>query len=130
VGIRSAWIDVQFSDSSKNVALWWSMDIPQDARPLIGSVFDGRHMIDLTGRWEAPAPGVVLWYRAYSPGLTPGERWRPTGRPRKAVFVRLVERGYRDDQWEVTPWRSYLRGWRGGLIIGSKSLYRIEGTSL
>ena len=85
------------------------------------------YTVDLTGRAVAPAPGTVLWYRQYRKDPKQGDRWLPTGRPRKAVFVRFQERDTRDDKWEVSDWRCFRRGLRGCTIIGSKSLYRLVG---
>jgi hypothetical protein len=44
------------------------------------------------------------------------------------VFVRFVERGVCDDKWEVSAWGCYRRKLSGITLIGSKSLWRIEGT--
>jgi hypothetical protein len=82
--------------------------------------------VDLSDRHAAPAPGTVLWYRQYRFDPKNPGRWGPTGRPRKAVFVRFHERDARDDKWEVSDWRCFKRGLRGCTYIGSKSLQRIE----
>ena len=94
---------------------------------LSGTAVVGGYIVDLIGRAAAPAVGTIIWYRQYRVDPKCGGGWVPTGRPRKAVFVRFHERDIRDDKWEVSDWRCFQRGLRGCTYIGSKSLYRIEG---
>ncbi|MFA5263216.1 MAG: hypothetical protein WC378_05275 [Opitutaceae bacterium] len=93
---------------------------------LSGPAVVGGYIVSLDGRAAPLTLGSVFWYRQYRRDAKRGNAWLPTGRPRKAVFVRMISRDFHDDKWEVTDWGSHKRGFFGGLLIGSKSLHHIE----